>query len=144
MDEVRMYMSEASVTIEAKSSVMDTVKLMKENSVGAMLITEDDKIIGIFTETDLLRKVVAAEKSLANTKIGSVMCYPLISIDADSNMLKAFYVMQQRNLRHLTVTEKGEVVGILSIKDIANFYIGKFGKKVDKVDKSKSSDDKGK
>jgi len=142
MDEVKMYMSEASVTIEARSSVQDTVKLMKENSVGAMLITEDDKIIGIFTETDLLRKVVADGKSLTNTKIGSVMCYPLISIDAKSNMLRAFYVMQQRNLRHLTVTENENVVGILSIKDIANYYIGKFGKKVDKVDRAKEDKDK--
>ncbi|PIR00122.1 MAG: histidine kinase [Nitrospinae bacterium CG11_big_fil_rev_8_21_14_0_20_45_15] len=142
MDEVKMYMSEASVTIEAKGSVWDTVKLMKENAVGAILITEDDKFIGIFTETDLLRKVVAEEKSLANTKIGSVMCHPLISIDAKSNMLRAFYVMQQRNIRHLTVTENGKVIGILSIKDIANYYIGKFGKKVDKVNRTQDEKDK--
>jgi|TARA_Y100000294_G_C8359458_1_gene258121 signal-transduction protein with cAMP-binding, CBS, and nucleotidyltransferase domain len=67
------------------------------------------------------------------------MSAPLDSIDAESNMLKAFYVMQQRNIRHLTVTEGKNIIGILSIKDIANFYIGKFGQKVEKSSKNESS-----
>ena len=141
MDGVKGYMSEPSVIIDAESSVLDTVKLMKESKVGAILVTENGEITGIFTETDLLRKVAADEKSMGDIKVSSVMSKPLVSIDVEAKMLKAFYEMQQRNIRHLTVTEDEIVVGILSIKDIANFYIGKFGQKAGKVPKENPSKD---
>lgn len=141
MDEVKGYMSDPSVTIDAESSVLDTVKLMRDNKVGAILVTENSEITSIFTETDLLRKVAADEKPMDSIKVSSVMSKPLVSIDAEAKMLKAFYEMQQRNIRHLTVTEGGKVVGILSIKDIANFYIGKFGQKAGKVSKENSPKD---
>ncbi len=141
MDDVKAYMSEPSITADVESSVLSAVKLMKENSVGASLITEKGEIVGIFTETDLLRKVAADEKPMAKIKLSSVMSKPLVSVDAHANMLKAFYVMQQHNIRHLTVTENGTVIGLISIKDIANFYIGKFGKKVDKTNKAKKPED---
>jgi len=141
MDMVKGYMSEPSVIIDAESSVLATVKLMKENKVGSILVTENGEITGIFTETDLLRKVAADEKSMSSIKVSSVMSKPLVSIDVEAKMIKAFYEMQQRNIRHLTVTEGGIVVGILSIKDIANFYIGKFGQKAGKVSKENPSKD---
>lgn len=139
MDEVKAYMSDPSVTIDAESSVLETVKLMREHKVGAILVKEKDVMTGIFTETDLLRKVAADAKPMDGIKVSSVMSKPLISIDAEAKMLKAFFEMQQRNIRHLTVTEGGIVVGILSIKDIANFYIGKFGQTAGKVSKEDSS-----
>lgn len=139
MDEVKVYMSDPSVTIGGESSVLDTVKLMRENKVGAILVTEKGEITGIFTETDLLRKVSADEKPMGSTKISSVMSKPLVSIDAEEKMLKAFHEMQQRNIRHLTITEGETVVGILSIKDIANYYIGKFANKKEALVKEDSS-----
>ncbi len=58
MDEVKAYMSDPSVTIDAESSVLETVKLMRDNKVGAILVKEKDVITGIFTETDLKNQLV--------------------------------------------------------------------------------------
>ncbi len=139
MDKVKVYMSDPSVVIDAGCSVLETVKLMKESKVGAILVTEKGEITGIFTETDLLRNVAAEEKSMAEIKISTVMTKPLVSVDAESNMLNAFYEMQKRNIRHLTIKEGKSVVGVLSIKDIANYYIGKFGQKIKKVQTNPSN-----
>ncbi|KMP11072.1 hypothetical protein UR09_04395 [Candidatus Nitromaritima sp. SCGC AAA799-A02] len=132
MDDVRVYMSDPSITIDFQSTVLDTVKLMRDNHVGSILVTENGEITGIFTETDLLRKVAAEGHALESIKLGSVMSKPLVSIDADSSMVAAFLMMQQRNIRHLGVRENKKTVGVISIKDIANYYVNKFNKKSDK------------
>ena len=132
MDDVKTYMSDPSVHIDSEATVMATVKLMRDNMVGSILITKGTAYVGIFTETDLLRKVAAESKPMDQIKISTVMSAPLLTVDCDASMVQAFALMQRKNIRHLAVTRKDDIVGILSIKDIANYYVNKFTKKASK------------
>ncbi len=136
MNEVKIYMSDPSLTTDSEATVLETVKLMRDHKVGSILIMENERSIGIFTETDLLRKVVAEEKDLGNVKISAVMSTPVITIDPEASLVKAFMIMQQKRVRHLVVTEKTKTVGVISIKDIANYYVNKFGNNSEKTGES--------
>ena len=137
MNEVKIYMSDPSLTTDSQATVLETVKLMRDHKVGSILIMENERSIGIFTETDLLRKVVADEKDLGNVKISAVMSAPVITIDPDASLVKAFMIMQQKKVRHLVVTEKTKTVGVISIKDIANYYVNKFSNNSEKTGEPK-------
>lgn len=126
MDTIKFFMEDQIVSVNSDNNVKETVQVMSEKKIGAILISDGKDFIGIFTETDLLRKVVAVEADLQSVKIKDVMSHPLMTIDMNSSMVAAFVIMQQKNLRHLAVTDKKQVIGILSIKDIANYYVEKF------------------
>lgn len=126
MDAVKFYMDESIISVDSQATILETVKIMKKKKIGSVLITEKEKIVGIFTETDLLRKVIAEEKSPKEILVSSVMSKPLTSIDCEMSMVAAFLKMQQGNIRHLAITEKKKIIGIISIKDIANYYVNKF------------------
>lgn len=126
MDTIKYFMEDDIVSVDTDATVHDTVQLMNEKRIGAVLVSEGDDYKGIFTETDLLRKVIAPGTSPADVKVQAVMSAPLQMIDCESTMVAAFIIMQQKNIRHLAVTQKKKVIGILSIKDIANYYVNKF------------------
>lgn len=126
MDTIKFFMEDQIISVNSDNSVKETVQVMSEKKIGAVLVSDGKDFVGIFTETDLLRKVVAVESDLNIVSIKDVMSQPLMTIDMNSSMVAAFVIMQQKNLRHLAVTEKKKVIGILSIKDIANYYVEKF------------------
>lgn len=126
MDTIKFFMEDQLVSVSPENSVHETVQIMAEKKIGAIMIAKGDEYIGIFTETDLLRKVIAEEKPVKDVKVEDVMSHPLTTIDMNSSMVAGFLTMQQKNIRHLAVTENKKVIGILSIKDIANYYINKF------------------
>lgn len=126
MDAIKFYMDESIVSVDSQTSILETVKIMREKEIGSILITEKEETIGIFTETDLLRKVIAEESSPKDVLVADVMSKPLMTIDSEMSMIAAFLKMQQSNIRHLGITEKGKIIGVISIKDIANYYVNKF------------------
>ncbi len=126
MDTIKFFMEDQIVSVSTGSNVKDTVQIMAEKKIGAVLVLDDKKYVGIFSETDLLRKVVAPESNPKDVTVKDVMSHPLMTIDMNSTMVSAFVLMQQNNIRHLAVTDKKETIGILSIKDIANYYVSKF------------------
>jgi CBS domain-containing protein len=128
-DQVKVYMVPEVISIGPELSVLEAAKLMSEKKIGSVFIKEDDQYVGIFTETDLLRKVVALEFPPADMSVASLMNKTIETIDSESSMILAFITMQKKKLGHLAVTEGKEIVGVLSIKDIANYYVEKFSKK---------------
>ncbi len=129
MDQVKVYMEPNIISIKPEMSVLEAVKLMSEKKVGSVFVKEDEKFVGIFTETELLRKVVALEFPPEEMSVSNVMNKSIITIDGESSMISAFIIIQKKKIRHLAVTEGKEIVGVLSIKDIANYYVEKFGGK---------------
>ncbi len=126
MDAIKFFMDESIVSVDSHANVLETVKIMREKKIGSVLVTDKKKIIGIFTETDLLRKVIAEESSPKDVLVGNAMSKPLMTIDSEMSMVAAFLKMQQSNIRHLGITEKGKIIGVISIKDVANYYVNKF------------------
>ena len=105
-------------TIASERTVLEAAQMMAEKRIGSLLVLEAEKIAGIVTETDLVRKVIAAGLSSSNTGVRAVMTYPLIQIDINRTVRDASRLMAEARIRHLAVTEDNKVVGLLSVRDL--------------------------
>lgn len=105
-------------TVERKATVLDAAKLMNQKRIGAVVVREGDKIVGIFTERDILNRVVAASKDPKTTGVGEVMTSPMACCKRDTKLTECQTVMTQKRIRHLPVVEDGKLYGIISIGDI--------------------------
>ena len=119
---VKDYMDENVVTIEPEASATDAAKLMLENKIGSLIVKKDATYYGILTEGDISRKVTALELVHNEVPVKNIMSDEILTIDGRSTMRKAFLEMNKRKIRHIAVTENGRYIGILSIKDFANYY----------------------
>ncbi len=105
-------------TIASERTVLDAVKMMAEKRIGSLLVLEAGEMVGIVTETDVVRKVIAARLPANSTSVGTVMNYPLIQIDINRTVRAASRRMAEERIRHLAVTENNKVVGLLSVRDL--------------------------
>ncbi len=105
-------------TIASERTALEAAQTMAEKRIGSLLVLEAEKIAGIVTETDLVRKVIAAGLSSSNTSVRAVMTYPLIQIDINRTVRDASRLMAEGRIRHLAVTEDDKVVGLLSVRDL--------------------------
>ena len=108
-----------SVTsIDADATVLDAAKRMNEHRIGALVITRGDNVIGIFTERDILNRVVAAGRSATDTRVNDVMTAPIACCRRDTTVAECRAVMRGKRIRHLPVVEDDRLLGIISIGDI--------------------------
>ena len=106
------------VYVDPTADVLSTVKRMADRNVAAVLILADGALQGIFTERDLLRRVVAAENSPATTLIKEVMTRDVLIVDADRTGFEAYRLMHENNVRHVAVIGlEGIGYGVASIRD---------------------------
>jgi CBS domain-containing protein len=105
-------------TIASERTVQEAAQLMAEKRIGSLLVLEAGEMVGIVTETDLVRKVIAARLPASSTHVGDVMNYPLIQIDINHTVRDASRLMAEKRIRHLAVTEENKVVGLLSVRDL--------------------------
>ena len=105
-------------TITSERTVQEAAQMMAEKRIGSLLVLEAGEMVGIVTETDLVRKVIAARLPASSTSVGAVMNYPLIQIDINHTVRDASRLMAEKRIRHLAVTEENKVVGLLSVRDL--------------------------
>jgi signal-transduction protein with cAMP-binding, CBS, and nucleotidyltransferase domain len=105
-------------TIPSERTALEAAQAMAEKRIGSLLVLEAEKIAGIVTETDLVRKVIAAGLSSSNTSVSAMMTYPLIQIDINRTVRDASRLMAEARIRHLAVAEDGKIVGLLSVRDL--------------------------
>jgi CBS domain-containing protein len=117
-----VMMSRRILTVAPGAPVVEAARLMAQAKVGALLVAEDTHYIGIITESDLVRKVLAAERDAARILVSEVMMAPLITIEIDRSAHDASDVMADRGIRHLAVTEDGRIVGMLSVRDLLRYF----------------------
>ena len=103
------------------TTVKDAVKLMVKSNVGSILIVENDKLVGIFTERDLMKMI--AEDKPVYTAIRDVMTKDPVSLKPDDPLSKAALLMSERGFRHVPIVdEEGNLVGIVSSRDISRVF----------------------
>jgi len=107
--------------IAAHDTVAAAVRRMAELHVGAILVLADGELQGIFSERDLLKRVVAAGRDPETTRIAEVMTAGVATIDEAATLEQAMEAMQAHACRHLPVTRDGRVVAFLSMRDLMNF-----------------------
>ena len=105
-------------TIASERTVLEAAQTMAEKRIGSLLVLEAGEMVGIVTETDVVRKVIAARLPASSARIGAIMNYPLIQIDINHTVRDASRLMAEKRIRHLAVKEDGKVVGLLSVRDL--------------------------
>lgn len=100
-------------------SVLEAAKLMKKRKIGNVIVVEKKQPIGILTESDILKKIVAEGHNAKDIKVKDVMSTPLIVINPYITLEEAMNTMLKCNVRRLPVCEKGELIGIITQKDIS-------------------------
>jgi CBS domain-containing protein len=105
-------------TIASERTVLEAAQAMAEKRIGSLLVIEAGVMVGIVTETDVVRRVIAARLPASSTSVGAVMNYPLIQIDINRTVRDASRLMAEQRIRHHAVTEENKVVGLLSVRDL--------------------------
>lgn len=104
-----------------ETTVAEAVKQMSQGNVGSMAIMDGDKIVGIFTERDLMRRVVGEGKDPATTTLKEVMTSPVYSVTDDTSLTVATDLMRKHHMRHLPVLDAdGNYVGMLALRHLHN------------------------
>jgi CBS domain-containing protein len=115
---VDQLMAKSVVNIEAGMSAMEAAKLMRTHKVGSVFVKRDNRIVGIVTEPDIIRKVIGVERVPYYVPVEEIMSSPLIGIDWRRPIIEAADLMDQHRTRHLAVFNGGTVVGVLSVRDL--------------------------
>jgi signal-transduction protein with cAMP-binding, CBS, and nucleotidyltransferase domain len=105
-------------SVEVSGTVLDAIKVMAEAHIGAVLVTDGGKIVGIFTERDYLIKGELEERTAKSTKIKDVMTPQMITVTKDTSVEQCMGLMDQYKIRHLPVVENDQLVGLVSIRDV--------------------------
>lgn len=105
-------------TIDQDEMTLAAAKVMNERRIGAVVVTSGERVLGIFTERDILNRVVATGKVAAETRVGDVMTTPMACCHRETPLEECKAVMSDRRIRHLPVVEDGKLYGLISTGDI--------------------------
>lgn len=103
--------------------VYSALEIMVEKNVSALVVIDNDKLIGIFTERDYARKVILKGRFSKETPIGDIMTGTLITVTPDTTIDNCLQLMTDKFIRHLPVIENGKLVGLVSIGDLVKYKI---------------------
>lgn len=117
---VEDFMRKELVTLDGNKSVCESARIMRDQGIGSVIVTKDDKPIGIVTERDILYKVVAEGKDPTKTLLKEVMSSPLISVPIGTTVREALTIMVKHNIRRLLIRDDDKIVGIISQRS----YVG--------------------
>ncbi|MDX6513389.1 MAG: hypothetical protein QOE36_2893 [Gaiellaceae bacterium] len=107
--------------IAGDATVFDAVKAMVDANIGAVLVTDGDDIIGIFTERDYLRRIAAEEVQARDTLVRDVMSSPVLIVTPATSVDETMALMTDRRIRHAPVVDDGALVAMISIGDLVKF-----------------------
>ncbi len=111
-------MTEKPIFLRANDDLRYCAEVMAENHVGTIIVKENENIVGILTEQDIIRKVVAKGMNPLEKKVKDVMEIKLTTITPDIDIYEALIRMRDLNIRHLPVIDQGKLIGLLTLKDI--------------------------
>ena len=126
-------------TLSSNNTVRQALQLMADKNIGAIVIKDQDKLIGIFSERDYARKVVLKGKNSTDTKLAEVMSIEVITISSDMQIDACMQLMTDKRVRHLPVLDNGKSIGIISIGDVVRLMIDEQKHLIDELKKYISS-----
>jgi CBS domain-containing protein len=116
---VRHAMTEAPKTASPDMNAADAAALMKQFDVGAIPVTDGEELLGLVTDRDLVLRVVAERKDPMEVRLGDILTSSPVTVSPDVRLSEAREIMAEKKIRRLPVVKSGELVGILSIGDLA-------------------------
>jgi CBS domain-containing protein len=109
---------QVTVSAEVHHTVLEVAKLMVKHNIGAVPVLKNGQLVGIFTERDLMSRVVAGGKDPARTPVSEAMTEDPLTIEPKDNLETCMTLMRRHNFRHLLVCEAGQLSGVVSLRDI--------------------------
>jgi CBS domain-containing protein len=116
---VRDAMTQDPRSIGASASVVEAARLMREEHIGSLPVTEDESLVGMITDRDITTRVVAESAVPETTAVGDVYSRDLISVEPNNDLEEALQLMARHQVRRLPVVENGRLVGMVAQADIA-------------------------
>lgn len=107
-----------ALSVSADATVMEAVRLMTERNIGAVIVMRDGEMVGIFSERDVMRRVVAGGRSPGLTKVHEVMTGHPQTVTTDHSIDDCIFMMREHGFRHVPVIDKGKVAGLISLRDL--------------------------
>jgi CBS domain-containing protein len=109
--------------VSPDETVLGAIRRMAEENVGALLVLEDDQLVGFFSERDYSRKVILQGLRSEDTPVRTVMTTPVLTISPDATVQQGLSIMSEKFVRHLPVTDDSGVIGVVSIGDLVKAVI---------------------
>ena len=110
-------------SVEPKATIFKALEIMSEKEIGALLVMEDGKLTGIFSERDYARKVILKGKSSKETPVGELMTKKVFYMDPQKTINDCMAMMTAKRIRHVPVIKDNQVMGIVTIGDVVNQII---------------------
>jgi len=110
-------------SIGPAGSVFEAITMMAEKNVGALLVMDGDRLVGVISERDYTRKVVLKGKSSRETAVSDILSAEVVTVSPGHTVEECMRLMTERRIRHLPVVEDGRVTGMVSIGDLVNWVI---------------------
>ena len=110
-------------SVRSDQSVFDAIKLMSEKGIGAVLVMDNDQLVGILSERDYTRKVILENRSSRDTHVSDIMTRDVITCVKGRGVMECLSMMTDNDFRHLPVMEDDRVVGMISIGDLVRAVI---------------------
>ena len=111
------------LSVAPDTIIFDALYLMGEKNVGALLVMENEKLVGIFSERDYARKIILKGRTSLDTQVSEIMTEEVITVCPEETIGECMMLMSQRRIRHLPVLQSNEVVGVISIGDVVKYII---------------------
>ena len=105
-------------SIDADKTALEAARFMMEHNIGALPVMRDGKLVGIFSERDVMNRVVAAGRTPGTTRVAEVMTSNPRTVDADETLEDCLFLMKEFNFRHVVVVSGGDLRGLVSLRDI--------------------------
>jgi len=111
------------ITVAAHQTALDAARLMNERGIGGLVVTDHDRLLGIFTERDILRRIVAAGRNPSATPIRDVMTTPVACCRPETTLDECRSVMTAKRIRHLPVVDDDGLQGIVTSGDVLAYRV---------------------
>ncbi len=121
-------------SVRSDQSVLDAIRLMAKKSVGAVLVIDDNRLSGIFSERDYARKVILEDRSSGDTAVRDIMTRNVITTTRANSVAECMALMTDHNFRHLPVVEGDSIVGMISIGDLVKAVIAEQQYTIDQLE----------
>ena len=127
-------------SISPNAMVIDAIQLMGEKNVGALPVVDNGTLVGIVSERDYTRKVILKGRSSKETPVSDIMTAQLLTVTPSDSVTECMRIMTEKRVRHLPVLEGSDLVGILSIGDVVNWFISAQTATIDNLERYLTGD----
>jgi CBS domain-containing protein len=122
------------ISVGPDETVYTALEVMEEHNIGAVVVLDEENLVGILTERDYARKVILLDRLSKSTKVSSIMTSELHTVVPDTTVVDCMGIMTDRKVRHLPVIDEGDLVGVISIGDVVKAIIAQQRSLIDQLE----------